>query len=137
LISLAGGFACAWALLAPEDRGGWGLGAAGLAVKMILVQAATVNLLLFVCRRTIPFNLRRNLIHQVFCPLCLFGLVLAARTASAAFGALDSPGRLCLSAAGYALLTLGAAWICPFILGTRREEILSWTRRLRRRQKKA
>jgi O-antigen/teichoic acid export membrane protein len=131
LISLAGGFLCAWVLLAPGERGGWGLGAAGLAVKMTVVQMATVNLLLVVCRRMIPFDLRRNLIHQIFCPLCLFGLVLAARTATAGFGAEDSPGRLCLSAACYGLLTLGAVWICPFILGTRREEILSWTRRIR------
>jgi O-antigen/teichoic acid export membrane protein len=132
LISLTGGFVCAWVLLAPESRGGWGLGAAGLAVKMTVVQVATVNLLLFVCRRVIPFDLRRNLIHQIFCPLCLFGLVFAARSVSGGFGGEDSLGRLCLSAVCYGILTLGAVWICPFILGLRREEILSWVRRFRR-----
>jgi hypothetical protein len=118
-------------LLAPEGSGGWGLGAAGLALKMTAVQAATVNLLLFLCRRLVPFNLRRNLLHQIFCPLCLFGLVLAARTITAVFGAEDSLWRLCLSALCYGILTCAAVWVCPFILGARREEILAWLRRFR------
>jgi O-antigen/teichoic acid export membrane protein len=131
LVSLAGGFLCAWALLAPEGRGGWGLGAVGLAVKMTAVQAVTVNVLLYICSRKIPFDLRRNLAHQIVCPLCLFGLALAARTASFGSGAGDGLGRLCLSVVCYGILTLGAVWLCPFILGMRRGELLALTRRFR------
>jgi O-antigen/teichoic acid export membrane protein len=127
--SLLGGLVCAWGLLAPGHWGGLELGSVGLAVKMTVVQVLTVNVLLFACRRTVPFALGRNLAHQILCPACFFALALAARLGTDGAVAQSGPGRFFLSCLCYGALSLGAVWGWPFLLGMSREDLRSWRRR--------
>jgi len=134
-ISLAGlglGLVTAWLCLAPASYGGLALGATGLAVKMVLVQCVTVNILLYACQKTAPFAFARNLLHQLICPLVFLGLGLVARETSMALSglAIDSLIRFFLSGAIYCLLCLVPAAVFPFALGLRRGELASQAKRL-------
>ena len=88
--------------------GGFGLGAAGLACKMVGVQFVTVNLLLMACRRSAPFRYWRNLAHQVICPVALLALAFAARygTEAAGLGQAQDIVRFLASGVCYCLLCL-------------------------------
>ena len=68
LFGYGAGLVCAWLFVATPEYGGLGLGAKGLAYKMLLVQFITVNALLLGCRRLVPFDIVRNLSHQLVCP---------------------------------------------------------------------
>jgi O-antigen/teichoic acid export membrane protein len=131
LLTLVLGLGCAWVSMAPMSMGGLGLGAAGLAWKMVVVQVVTVNCLLIACRRIVPFNFRRNLLHQLVCPAALLALAFAAREATSSLSAADSLVRLGVSGLCYALLSLGAVFLCPFLLGVSRAEILAQARRFK------
>ncbi len=151
LATLIAGLICAWVLLAPPGfaqnaaaaggeggglipawppLGGFGLGAAGLAWKMVGVQFVTVNLLLMACRRSAPFRYWRNLAHQVICPVALLALAFAARygTEAAGLGQAQDIVRFLASGVCYCLFCLVLAFACPFVLGLQRGEL---TARLR------
>ncbi len=135
LWTLLGGLAAAWVLLAPARLGGLHLGAAGLAWKMVGVQFLAVNLMFFACRKMIPFNFRRNLFHQLFCPAVLAGLAALVHygTMALGLGGPDSIPRFFLAGVLYCLLTLAVLWLAPFVLGLRRGEFAAQLARLRRR----
>jgi O-antigen/teichoic acid export membrane protein len=149
LISLFAGLVCVWALLAPPDfaapaagepagaaadpllrqpafsawlPGGFGLGAAGLAWKTVVMQCITVNCLLLVCRRTIPFRYLRNLAHQLICPAVLLPLAFLARYATENLRP-DDLSRLILSGGCYGLLCLAPALVFPFVFGLERQDL--------------
>ncbi|MDL2290998.1 lipopolysaccharide biosynthesis protein, partial [Desulfovibrio sp. OttesenSCG-928-F20] len=135
-ITLAGlvlGLVAAWLFVAPDAYGGLGLGATGLAVKMVLVQFLTVNALLLACRKTAPFNFARNLAHQFVCPLIFGALALAARLASQGLPLQEEgPLRLLIAGILYCLLCLIPAWFFPFALGLKRGEASAQAARLGR-----
>ena len=158
LVTLIAGLICAWILLAPPGfgqsaataggeggglvpawlpLGGFGLGAAGLAWKMVGVQFVTVNLLLMACRRSAPFRYWRNLAHQVICPAALLALAFAARygTEAAGLGQAQDIVRFLSSGVCYCLLCLILAFACPFILGLQRGELTARLRDLSARAK--
>ena len=130
--SLLGGMACAWVLLAPAHLGGFGLGAAGLACKMVLVQVLTVNVLLLACRRIVPFNMGRNMAHQIVCPLLLLAMALAAKQLTLALGLGPEDGlvRFFISGVCYMFFCAAAVLIFPFLGGVTRKELFSQSRRL-------
>ena len=153
LVTLFAGLICAWILIAPPDfaqsaaapggqaggfvpawlpLGGFGLGAAGLACKMVGVQFVTVNLLLLACRRSAPFRYWRNLAHQVICPAALLVLAFAARygTEAAGLGQAQDILRFLVSGICYCLLCLVLAFACPFVLGLQRGELAARLRGL-------
>ena len=137
LLSLLVGLVCTWVLLAPVEAGGFALGAAGLAYKMVAVQVITVNVALLVCRRVVPFDVRRNLVHQVLCPSVLIALACAAHygTTAVGLGPVDGFGRFFVSGALYTLLSFGVVLLFPFIAGVTRKEVFSQGRRLFRHAK--
>lgn len=118
---------------------GFGLGASGLAWKMVGMQFISVNILLMACRRVAPFRYWRNLAHQVVCPLVLLALGFAARygTEALGLGAGQDIFRFLISGCCYCLLCLPLALVCPFIFGMTREEAAAQLRRLFRRLGKA
>ena len=152
LLTLVAGLVCSWVLLAPPDfgqsaaasgtlagfspagfpLGGFGLGAAGLAWKMVGVQFVAVNLLLLACRRSAPFRYRRNLAHQVICPVVLLGLAFTARYGTEAVGLGQGQDivRFLVSGGCYSLLCLGLAFVFPFIFGLPRGELAARLRAL-------
>ncbi len=133
LWSLLGGLGAAWVLLAPAAYGGLSLGATGLACKMVGVQFVAVNILLFACRKVVPFNLKRNLVHQLVCPAIFLALALCARTGTEAAGLGDGASlpRFFLSGVCYSAITLGVVLVFPFTVGLKRGEIGAQLRRLR------
>lgn len=141
LFSLALGLICAWVLLAPAPGSvnsfaaglplaGLGLGAPGLAWKMVGVQFITVNILLLTCRKIAPFRYGRNLIHQLLCPATLLALALVARygTEAAGLGQTQDILRFLISGCVYCLLCLLLALVCPFLFGLKRGEPASQAR---------
>ncbi|MDR2488243.1 MAG: oligosaccharide flippase family protein [Desulfovibrio sp.] len=152
LLMLFAGLSCAWILLAPPDfssigdsslasssaanggiwsecllnarlPGGFALGAAGLAWKMVGMQCLTVNILLIACRRSVPFRYRRNLVHQAICPAALILLAYIARHATETVWPGDHLARLLLSGCCYGLLCLLLAFAVPFVFGLERKDI--------------
>ena len=133
-ISIAGllmGLLCAWILLAPPASGkagesallvgGFGLGAAGLAWKMVGVQFVTVNILLLACRSIAPFRYWRNFAHQLLCPAALLLAAAAARHGTEAL--LPEMGffRFLVSGMCYCAFCLILACVFPFLFGLSRD----------------
>lgn len=135
LVILCLGLVAAWVMLAPAHLGGLHLGAEGLAWKMLLMQFAGVNLMLFLCRGIAPFNYARNLAHQILCPLVLLSLAFLTRYGTEFLGLGEATGILRFFASGilYSVLTLCLVPALPFILGLHREELANQWRRLRSR----
>jgi O-antigen/teichoic acid export membrane protein len=124
LVSLTLGLGMTWILLAPAALGGLNLGAEGLAVKMVLAQFLTVNLLFWFGRKTAPFNFGRNLAHQLVCPPVLAALAFGSRMGTEALG-LGAPGdipRFFVSGIIYCLMTGALALAVPALLGLRRDD---------------
>jgi Membrane protein involved in the export of O-antigen and teichoic acid len=138
-ISLAGyglGLVCAWLFVATPEYGGLGLGSKGLAYKMLLVQFISVNALLLGCHRLVPFNIVRNIAHQLVCPaffaLVAFGvknLTLFA-CSSPAVALADSPHeaelsflRFLVSGFLYTGITGAAVLFFPALIGVNRLEL--------------
>ncbi|MDR3175646.1 MAG: lipopolysaccharide biosynthesis protein [Desulfovibrio sp.] len=130
LATLLLGLAVSWLLLAPARFCGLGLGAFGLALKMVFIQFLSVNLLLFAARREAPFGYARNLLHQLLCPPVFLGAAfLASGIASFWDGAGDIP-RFLASGAGYALISLLLLLACPAVCGLSRADLRALLNRL-------
>ena len=124
MITMSLGLGFAWIMLAPAEYGGLQLGATGLALKMVLIQVLTVNLLFFFCRRVAPFGFFRNLLHQAVCLVVLIGLALVTREATLLAGLgsdADIPRFFC-SGILYTLLSLPLAVLFPFVFGLSKGE---------------
>lgn len=133
LVWMAGGLVAVFFLLAPPENAGLGLGAAGLALKMVAVQILSVNALFFACRKTVPFAFGRNLLHQLYCPLAFATLAFGARFATEALGgAPSSLPRFVASGALYCLFCALTLPLLPPLAGLRRGELGSQFARLRR-----
>lgn len=126
------GIVCAYVFLAPHDMGGLSLGATGLALKMVIVQVLAVNILLIACKKFAPFRLRRNLVHQIICPVCLLALALVTRQATelAGLGAGDNLIRFFISGVFYTILTTGLAWCIPFVIGLEQGDLAKLCQKL-------
>ena len=123
LASLAAGILAAWFLLAPGAYGGMSLGAAGLAVKMVAVQCVFVLLLLYKCSKSVPLDLRANLLHQLLCPLVFLGLAWLGGQAA---DLLRLSWFWRFTASGVLYTVVGMAVVCcvPWIAGFTRRDII-------------
>jgi hypothetical protein len=107
---------------------GLGLGALGVALKMVVIQVAGVNVQAWVIARANGWRYRPG--YQAGVLAALLGLGGACRAASgAAFGpgAIDA-GSLSVAAAGGALyiaLSLALVYYLPGMAGVTREKILT------------
>ncbi len=122
LVTLVPGTVLSWFVLAPADLFGLDLGSYGLAVKMVLVQAVSVNILLFACRRLVPFGYGRNLLHQLVAAPVFAGAAFACREATEAFAPAESLFRFFGSGLLYCLLTALLVLLVPFLAGLKRED---------------
>lgn len=113
------GLGLTWLLLAPPHLFGFQLGAGGLAVKMVLVQIISVNLLFWFSRNAAPFNLKRNLLHQVVCPLALTAAAFCSRysTEWAGLGGASDFSRFFVSGVIYCIICALLASLLPFVFG--------------------
>lgn len=127
------GLVLTWVLLAPSSLFGLQLGAAGLAVKMVLIQMVTVNVLFWFSRKTAPFDLKRNLLHQLFCPLALTGAALCSRycTEWAGLGAASDVIRFFASGLLYCGICALFAFLLPFVFGLSKADVRTLVSRAR------
>lgn len=131
LITLVPGTALSWFVLAPGDLFGLDLGSYGLAVKMVLVQAISVNILLFACRRIVPFGYGRNLLHQLVAAPAFALAAFACRLGTEYFAPADNLWRFFGSGFLYCLITGLLILLVPFLAGLKREDfakLRSWRR---------
>lgn len=126
LFSMVIGLVFAWFFLAPVSLFGLNLGATGLAIKKVFVQIITVTLLFYYSRKFAPFNLRRNLLHQLICPLAFLGAALGARQMTTWFGLgdADSLVRFFISGVAYSGICFLLALGLPFVFGLARGDIV-------------
>lgn len=125
IVTMSLGLVFAWFMLAPSSMGGLQLGATGLALKMVLIQMLTVNLLFFFGRKIAPFGFGRNVLHQVVCLAVLLGLASVTRymTEFAGLGSASSIPRFFCSGFLYVLLSIPLAFVFPFVFGLAKGEV--------------
>ncbi len=125
ILSLAAGLVVAWVLLAPTHLYGLNMGATGLAIKTVGVQFFSVNMFLIVCRRIIPFNYGRNLLHQLVCPAAFAAVAFATRNATLALHLGEPAGflRFIVSGMAYAALTAVLVLALPALVGLTRADL--------------
>lgn len=119
------GFGTAWFLLAPPEYFGLNMGAVGLAVKTVCVQAVTVNLYLWLASRFIPLNFWRNLGHQIWSLALLLALAFACREGSLSLGLgdQDSFARFLLSGLLYTCCVGALCLALPQVMGFSRQDM--------------
>jgi hypothetical protein len=101
-----------------------------LALKMVGAQFLSVNLVFLAARRTVPFALGRNLLHQFACPAVFFASGAAAGALSSGLGNAGDLLRFGVSGTLYVALTLGAGAAAPYIFGLTRADVRRGVRRL-------
>ncbi len=117
LFTLIPGTALSWLVLAPPNLFGFDLGALGLAVKMVLVQAVSVNITLFAGRKLVPFAYGRNLLHQLITAPAFALVALGCRFATQNFAPAENLLRFFVSGMLYCLLTGSLILAVPFLAG--------------------
>lgn len=139
MLHMATSFIVAYIVLAPNDAPipGFGLGAAGLASKMVMLQFFAVNAVAFYLARSMQISF--DWLYQPLSGLGCLGAGWFAYaipqwsfdiTAHAWLGML-------ISAMLYILMVLTFVWLMPSLVGVSREEILSVVRRLAHLQRSA
>lgn len=117
------GLLVTWLLVAPKEFLGLNLSSLGLAVKMVGVQILVVTILLISSRRFVPFSLKKNLLHQVICPVFFLGLAFLAQKSTLIFdNNLYSVPRFFVSGIIYTLYSAIGVILFPHLLGMSREE---------------
>lgn len=112
-------------LLAPKGRLGFGMGATGLATKMVIMQFIGVNAMLYFNTKLLHLRFSRFMAHQL---ACIASLLLAAFSATLAvdriLGLKDSV-FFSLMAAGilYSLIVAGLFFRFPPLFGLSRQDI--------------
>lgn len=116
ILGVALGLPLLWFLVAPAHLGGLHLGSVGLALKMVLIQVAMVNVLLYFVSRSFHLNFGRLLGFQFVSPLACVALA-ALSSRLAAFMAAGVVPHLALSGLIYGTLAIVAAAAVPAALG--------------------
>ncbi len=109
-------------LLAPSRLGGLGLGAIGIASKIVIHQLVIVNFVLWTNAKYLRVSFGPLIAQQILAPLVLAGCAFVARAFADTF--LSVP-FIVFAAAGvvYLFLTLCVTWFSPELLGFRRPDI--------------
>jgi O-antigen/teichoic acid export membrane protein len=125
ILFLLAGLPLTYFLIAPTEKFGINAGAAGLALKMVLIQFVGVNVMLYFSVRLLHLSFKKFFILQLSCVGCL--MVLAASSALCVDFLFKLHGYSFLSFifAGiiYSILTMIMAYFFPRIFGLREEDI--------------
>jgi O-antigen/teichoic acid export membrane protein len=122
IVSVVLGLVVALWLLAPATAGGLGLGATGLAAKMVLVQVVSVNLQLWFITRSLRISFRKFLFHQVYSLTLFAGVAVAS---AKAVDAVVQNDLLAVASAGilYAVGCAVVVLLVPSIVAMTRAEL--------------
>lgn len=109
-------------LLGPKGYG-LHLGARGLAIKMVVVQLFSVNLMLFICTRTIDVSFLKMLAHQCWSFVLIISCSLLASLSATAVAS-SNWAVLLASAAIYGVLFIGLVFCIPQLIGVGRSTLM-------------
>lgn len=109
-------------LVMPEESGGLGLGAVGLALEMVVVQFIFVNVSLLFNARLLSLDFWKFLAHQLIVPVAF---LLCAFTSSSLLPPLALPrfGQFLLAGVVYTILVIVMILLIPQLVGLQRGEI--------------
>jgi hypothetical protein len=130
-MAILGLMLAAWLLL-PADDGGQGLGAAGLALKMVLIQFLGVNIQLWFNTRLLRLSFTRLLAHQAAVVLVFAACAWATAGLAGMASGLDWIARLLVAGFLYTLAVAGLCWAFPSLTGLPRKDLTALLGRIRR-----
>ena len=130
------GFALVWFLLAPPELYGLQLGATGLALKTVILQFVSVNVLLWLAARLIPLGFWRNLALQGLILGSFLMLAWLCRLTSSQIIDPDSFGGLIFTGCAYTFLSALLVIACPLLAGSSRAEFADLHARFMRRKRR-
>jgi O-antigen/teichoic acid export membrane protein len=122
-----------WLLVTPHNLGGLDLGSVGLALKMVLSQMVSVNVLLYFIARNYGINFGKELRFQLLPPLvCVPMAVVSGWSAGIFFG--SGLSGLLVAVVLYGAFGISLIWFAPWAFGLRSGDIqhfrtlMSWSR---------
>jgi hypothetical protein len=68
-----------WIMIAPKIYWGFGLGALGLAIKILILQFITVNIQICYNLKYLSLSFRKYFLHQIYVVSILFALSFASK----------------------------------------------------------
>lgn len=115
-------------LVMPTESGGMGLGAIGLALKMVMLQFVFVNIGLWFNTRLLSLVFWKFFAHQLIVPSVFLACVL---TSSALVSLLKLPRlyQFLVAGVGYTLLVAAMILLIPQLVGLQRVEIVMFLRK--------
>ena len=115
-------------LVVPAESGGLGLGAIGLALKMVVLQFIIVNVGLWFNTRLLSMRFWKFLAHQLIVPAGFLACALASSTLISLL-ALPRLGQFLLAGVGYTFLVAGMILLIPQLAGLQRGETGAFVRK--------
>lgn len=109
-------------LILPVESGGLGLGAAGLVLKMVVLQFILVNIGLWFNTRLLSLSFWKLLAHQLIVP-AIFLVCVYASSALVSLPGLPKLGQFLLAGAAYTFLVAVMILVVPQLAGLQRGEI--------------
>lgn len=122
IIGLVAGLPVMLWLLLPVESGGLGLGATGLALKMVVLQFIFVNVGLWFNTRLLSLDFWKLLAHQLIVP-AVFLLCDLASSVLVSLLKLPRLGQFLLDGVGYTCLIVMMILLIPRLAGLRRGDI--------------
>lgn len=116
-------------LVMPVESGGLGLGAVGLALKMVAIQFVWVNVGLWFNTRLLSLNFWKLLAHQLIVPAALLLCTLAS-AALVSLLKLPKLGQFLLAGVGYTLLVIIMVLLIPRLAGLQRGDVVVAARKV-------
>jgi len=115
----------AYFLIAPPENFGLGLGATGLAIKLVVLQSINVNIRLFFSSRLLHFKFMRYFGHQFLCLGCLLGAAWIAKLSVDTVIATQSKMiiNFMLSGMLYTTIVIALSYFQPLIFGLKNKDV--------------
>jgi hypothetical protein len=134
LIMMMIGLPITYFLIATPSQGGMGIGATGLAVKMVVVNIVWVNIQLYFNARYLGFSFGSYLRHQIVSAACLFAMAfISVFAVERILGYETSIIVFLLSGVLYTVLAVMSAYRFPAVFGLQKDDIRSFVQFFRER----
>jgi O-antigen/teichoic acid export membrane protein len=126
------GLPVAYVMIAPSDKMGFDAGAAGLAVKFVVLQFIGVNVQLFYNAKLLNLRFTNYLGHQMLCLSCLLLIAFFVKYLVDLIAIFEDEiiGSFLVSGVLYSLAILALGYCLPVIFGLRRENVIALTNRV-------
>ena len=126
-------------LIVPQNRMGLNAGAIGLAIKMVGIQFAGVNVQLYFIARLLKIKFWNYVAHQILSVGCLLTTALTAKFLIDQVSALSEIAILRFFLAGflYTIMTMALVYFLPLLIGAERKDIIHFMKSARIRFEKS